>query len=196
VDQTGECSSRRVLCPTEEASSTPAAFKHLHQAFAAVQWRQVNEELVVPSSARSAPVDPSPTDVGRQLHNCFKLATSALRSGFKKLGVEHVGADDPRRPDRRRGSRASIVADLLHHHADDLRTRSRKRQRGPGDGSSSARLVKLMGQDNHATARMPHRHRAAQWLVTQDPMMVAADNCCVEYGPRRRRTAAGSRDDG
>jgi len=51
-----------------------------------------------------------------------------------------------------------------------------------------------MGKDNqrYGTANAGS-HRAAQWLVTQDPMMVAADNCCVEVRPSRRRTACRSR---
>ena len=41
--------------------------------------------------------------IGDRLYNCFALADISSRTGFSKLGVEHVGAlDDARRADRRR----------------------------------------------------------------------------------------------
>jgi kynurenine formamidase len=44
---------------------------------------------------------------------------------------------------------------------------------------------KLMGKDNHryGTANPGIGIAASQWLVTQDPMLIAADNCCVEVRP-------------
>ncbi len=44
---------------------------------------------------------------------------------------------------------------------------------------------KLMGKDNSATGRENAGIgiAAAQWLLTQNPIMVAADNCCVEVRP-------------
>jgi kynurenine formamidase len=44
---------------------------------------------------------------------------------------------------------------------------------------------KLMGKDNRRYGTVPAGIgiAAGQWLVTQDPMMIAADNCCVEVRP-------------
>jgi kynurenine formamidase len=45
--------------------------------------------------------------------------------------------------------------------------------------------AKLMGKENQRYGSTPPGIgiAAAQWLVTREPMLVAADNCCVEVRP-------------
>ena len=47
---------------------------------------------------------------------------------------------------------------------------------------------KLVGKENqrYGTANAGIGIAAGQWLVTQDPMLIAADNCCVEVRPSEK----------
>jgi kynurenine formamidase len=47
---------------------------------------------------------------------------------------------------------------------------------------------KLMGNENerYGTLNAGIGVAAGQWLVTQQPMLIAADNCCVEVRPSER----------
>ena len=48
--------------------------------------------------------------------------------------------------------------------------------------------AKLMGKENqrYGTLSPGIGIAAGQWLVTQDPMLIAADNCCVEVRPSEK----------
>jgi kynurenine formamidase len=154
--------------------------------------RQVNEELVVTELGQiGTQFDAFSHQMwGDSFYNCFKLGDIGTRSGFKKLGVEHVGGL------MTRGVLIDVaglkgVDSLPTSYTitpDDLRDALAKAGQTltPGD----AILIrtgwsKLMGKDNqrYGTANAGIGIAAAQWLVTQDPMMVAADNCCVEVRP-------------
>ena len=154
--------------------------------------RQVNEELVVTELGQiGTQFDAFSHQMwGDSFYNCFKLGDIGTRSGFKKLGVEHVGGL------MTRGVLIDVAGlkgvDALPTSytitPDDLRDALAKAGQTlqPGD----AVLIrtgwsKLMGKDNqrYGTANAGIGIAAAQWLVTQDPMMVAADNCCVEVRP-------------
>src|SRR5205814_7494980 len=56
--------------------------------------RQVNEELVVTELGQiGTQLDAFSHQMwGDSFYNCFKLGDIGTRSGFKKLGVEHVGS--------------------------------------------------------------------------------------------------------
>ena len=57
---------------------------------------------------------------------------------------------------------------------------------------------KLMGKENqrYGSVSPGIGIAAAQWLVGQEPMLIAADNCCVEVRPSEPpHQSAGSRDD-
>ena len=154
--------------------------------------RQVNEELVVTELGQiGTQFDAFAHQMwGDSFYNCFKLSDVGTRSGFKKLGVENVGGLITRgvlidvaglkgvdmlpssysiTPDDLRGALAMAGQTLRPGDAVIIRT-----------GWS-----KLMGKDNHryGTANAGIGIAAGQWLVTQDPMLIAADNCCVEVRP-------------
>jgi len=154
--------------------------------------RQVNEELVVTELGQiGTQLDAFAHQMwGDSFYNCFKLSDIGTRSGFKKLGVENVGGLITRgvlidvaglkgvemlptsysiTPDDLRGALAMAGQTLQPGDAVIIRT-----------GWS-----KLMGKDNqrYGTLNPGIGIAAGQWLVTQDPMLIAADNCCVEVRP-------------
>jgi kynurenine formamidase len=154
--------------------------------------RQVQEELVVTELGQiGTQIDAFAHQMwGDTFYNCFKLGDIGTRNGFKKLGVEHIGALFTR------GVLLDIAAlkgvDLLPASyaitPDDLQQALAKANLKlmPGDTVIiRTGWSKLMGKDNQRYGREnPGIGIAAgQWLITQNPMMVAADNCCVEVRP-------------
>jgi kynurenine formamidase len=127
---------------------------------------------------------------GDSFYNCFKLDDIATRNGFKKLGVENVGML------MSRGVLIDVAglkgADMLEGGyvitAEDLQQALAKENMKlqPGDiVVINTGWGKLLGKDNERYEKSsPGLGIAAGlWLVTQDPMMIAADNCCVEVRP-------------
>jgi len=154
--------------------------------------RQVNEELVVTELGQiGTQFDAFAHQMwGDSFYNCFKLGDIGTRSGFKKLGVEHVGAL------MTRGVLIDVAGlkgvDMLPTSyvvtPDDLRAALAKAGQTlePGDAVIiRTGWSKLMGEDNqrYGSANAGIGIAAAQWLITQDPMLIAADNCCVEVRP-------------
>jgi kynurenine formamidase len=154
--------------------------------------RQVNEELVVTELGQiGTQFDAFAHQMwGDSFYNCFKLGDIGTRSGFKKLGVEHVGAL------MTRGVLIDVAGlkgvDMLPTSyvvtPDDLRAALAKAGQTlePGDAVIiRTGWSKLMGEDNqrYGSANAGIGIAAAQWLLTQDPMLIAADNCCVEVRP-------------
>ena len=157
--------------------------------------RQVNEELVVTELGQiGTQFDAFAHQMwGDSFYNCFKLADIGTRSGFKKLGVEHVGGL------MTRGVLIDVAGakgvDLLPSSylitPDDLQRALEKagQKLQPGD----AVLIrtgwsKLMGKENerYGTLNPGIGIAAGQWLLAQQPMMIAADNCCVEVRPSEK----------
>jgi kynurenine formamidase len=157
--------------------------------------RQVNEELVVTELGQiGTQFDAFAHQMwGDSFYNCFKLADIGTRSGFKKLGVEHVGGL------MTRGVLIDVAGakgvDLLPTSylitPDDLQRALEKagQKLQPGD----AVLIrtgwsKLMGKENerYGTLNPGIGIAAGQWLLAQQPMMIAADNCCVEVRPSEK----------
>src|SRR5262249_19930035 len=154
--------------------------------------RSENEELVVTELGQiGTQFDAFAHQMwGDSFYNCFKQKDIATRTGFKKLGVEHVGTL------MTRGVLIDVAGlkgvDMLPNSynitADDLQ-QALKRQNmtlQPGDAVViRTGWSKLMGRENQRYGTVPAGIgiNAGQWLITQDPMMIAADNCCVEVRP-------------
>jgi kynurenine formamidase len=154
--------------------------------------RQIQEELVVTELGQiGTQIDAFAHQVwGDTFYNCFKYGDIATRSGFKKLGVEHIGALVTR------GVLIDVASlkgvDMLpasyNITPEDLQQALAKDnvKLMPGDTVIiRTGWSKLMGNDN---ARYGSRNpgigiAAGQWLLTQNPLMIAADNCCVEVRP-------------
>ncbi len=123
-------------------------------------------------------------------YNCFKQADIATRTGFRKLGVENFGT---------LMSRAVLVdvaglkgVDMLAPGyvitPEDLQQALAKQNLKiqPGDVVLiNTGFGKLLGKDNVKYGKdSPGIGLAAgRWLAAQDPMLIGADNCCVEVRP-------------
>lgn len=127
---------------------------------------------------------------GDSFYNCFKQKDIATRTGFKKLGVENIGML------MSRGVMIDVAAlkgvDRLEGGyvitPDDLQQALEKERMKiePGDiVVINTGWGQLLGKDNPKYEKTSPGigEAAGQWLVTQQPMMVAADNCCVEVRP-------------
>src|ERR1043166_4280542 len=154
--------------------------------------RRENEELVVSELGQiGTQFDAFAHQMwGDSFYNCFKLGDIGTRSGFKKLGVENVGSL------MTRGVLIDVAGlkgvDMLPTSytitPDDLQQALAKKNLKimPGD----AVLIrtgwsKLMGKENqrYGSVSPGIGIAAAQWLIGQEPMLIAADNCCVEVRP-------------
>ncbi len=154
--------------------------------------RQIQEELVVTELGQiGTQIDSFSHQMwGDSFYNCFKYGDIATRSGHKKLGVEHIGALFTR------GVLIDVAGlkgvDLLptsyNITPEDLQQALAKANQKlmPGDTVViRTGWSKLMGKENQRYgSRNPGIGIAAgQWLLTQNPMMIAADTCCVEVRP-------------
>lgn len=123
-------------------------------------------------------------------YNCFKQADIASRTGFKKLGVENFGTL------MSRGVMIDVAAfkgvDMLPPGyvitPEDLQQTlaSQNVTLQPGDAILiNTGFGKLMGTDNAKYGKQAPGIgiAAGRWLVTMDPMLIGADNCCVEVRP-------------
>jgi kynurenine formamidase len=154
--------------------------------------RQIQEELVISELGQiGTQFDALAHQMwGDSFYNCFKHSDIVSRSGHKKLGIEHVGGL------MTRGVLIDVAAlkgvDMLPNSyvitPDDLQQAlaRTKMTLQPGDAVViRTGWAKLMGKENQRYGTRPAGIgiAAGQWLVTQDPMMIAADNCCVEVRP-------------
>lgn len=154
--------------------------------------RQGNEELVVTELGQiGTQFDAFAHQMwGDSFYNCFKLAEIGTRSGFKKLGVENVGSL------MTRGVLIDVAGlkgvDVLPNSyiitPDDLQQALAKANQKlqPGDAIViRTGWSKLMGKENqrYGSVSPGIGVAAGLWLVGQEPMMIAADNCCVEVRP-------------
>jgi kynurenine formamidase len=154
--------------------------------------RQENEELVVTELGQiGTQFDAFAHQMwGDSFYNCFKLGDIGTRSGFKKLGVENVGSLITR------GVLIDVAGlkgvDMLPTSyiitPDDFQQALVKANQKllPGDAVViRTGWSKLMGKENqrYGSVNPGIGIAAAEWLVGQDPMMIASDNCCVEVRP-------------
>ena len=127
---------------------------------------------------------------GDSFYNCFKLGDIGTRTGFKKLGVENVGTLMTR----------GVLIDVAAFKGVDMLPESyvitpgdlqqslarEKLTLQPGDAVViNTGWGKLKGKDNERYGKTSPGIgvAAGEWLVRQDPMLIAADNCCVEVRP-------------
>lgn len=154
--------------------------------------RRENEELVVTELGQiGTQFDAFAHQMwGDSFYNCFKLGDIGTRSGFKKLGVENVGSLMTRGVlvdiaglkglDRLPSSYVITPDDLQQALAKE----NQKLVRGDAviirTGWST-----LMGKENqrYGSVSPGIGIAAGQWLVGQEPMLIAADTCCVEARP-------------
>lgn len=154
--------------------------------------RQVNEELVITELGQiGTQFDAFSHQMwGDSFYNCFKYSDIISRSGHKKLGVENIGSLVTR------GVLIDVAGlkgvDMLPTSylitPDDLQQALAKANQKlmPGDTVIiRTGWSKLMGKDNqrYGTVSPGIGIAAGQWLVSQNPIMIAADNCCVEVRP-------------
>jgi kynurenine formamidase len=154
--------------------------------------RQIQEELVVTELGQiGTQIDAFAHQMwGDSFYNCFKYADIISRSGHKKLGVENIGSLVTR------GVLIDVAGlkgvDMLPTSylitPEDLQQALAKANQKlmPGDTVIiRTGWSKLMGKDNqrYGTLSPGIGIAAGQWLLTQNPIMIAADNCCVEVRP-------------
>ena len=154
--------------------------------------RVENEELVITELGQIGTQLDAPVHQmwGDEFYNCFKFNDVKGRYGFKKLGVDNIGTL------MTRGVLIDVAAskgvDMLDGGyvitEDDLKQALAKESMTlqPGDAIIiNTGWGKLMGKDNVRYAKtLPGIGIAAgRWLVTQQPMLIGADNCCVEVRP-------------
>ncbi|MSO21645.1 MAG: cyclase family protein [Acidobacteria bacterium] len=133
---------------------------------------------------------------GSSFYNCFQYSQIMSRTGFTKLGIEKVGTLMTRGVliDVAALKSAERLPDGYVITPDDLQQALKKQNLSlePGD----AVLIRtgwdaLRGKDNakYAGSGAGIGVAAAQWLVTQNPMLIGSDNCCVEVRPSEPQTS-------
>lgn len=135
---------------------------------------------------------------GDSFYNCFKVSETATRNGFTKLGIEKVGAIFTRGVmiDVAGLKGVETLPDSYEITPDDLQ-QALKRQNmtlQPGDAVIiHTGWGRLWGKENaRYMTRSPGIGIAAgQWLVTQDPLLLGADNIPVEVAPPKDKMLSG-----
>jgi kynurenine formamidase len=128
--------------------------------------------------------------VGDKFYNCIPVSEALTRTGFKKLGVHNIGMLMTRGVllDIAKLKGVEILPSNYEITVEDLQQALSRANLTlqPGDA-----VIINTGWGRHWT-RDPQRYlgdapgigvAAAQWLVTQDPMLLGADNQPVEIQP-------------
>jgi kynurenine formamidase len=162
--------------------------------------RSSNEELVVAEIGQvGTQFDTfSHQMIGNSLYNCVALDDIVTRTGFRKLGVEQVGALMTRGVlvDVAGLKSVAVLPNSYEITPQDLEDALRRQRLAlePGD----AVLIHTgwgthWGVDNarYQGSSPGIGVAAAQWLVEQDPMLVGADNGGVEVAPNPDPELAG-----
>jgi len=154
--------------------------------------RTENEELVVAELGQmGTQLDAFAHQMwGDSFYNCFKFDDIASRTGYKKLGVEHVGTLMTRGVliDVAGLKGVSMLPDSYLITPDDLQQALAKENMKlqPGDAAIiHTGWGQLMGKDNERYERRTTglTALAGVWLASQDPMIIAADTCCIDARP-------------
>jgi kynurenine formamidase len=154
--------------------------------------RGSNEEIVITELGQvGTQFDAFPHQtVGDMAYNCIKLDDVAGRSGFGKLGVDKVGAIVTRGVliDVARLKGVESLPDNYEISVDDLQQASR--QQGITLQAGDAIIIntgwgRLWGKDNARFLKSSPGIgvRAAEWLASQDPMLIGSDNSSIEIVP-------------
>jgi kynurenine formamidase len=126
---------------------------------------------------------------GDSLYNCFKISDTSTRTGFNKLGIENVGTLMTRGVliDVAGLKGVDTLPDAYEITMQDVQQALQKHNLTlrPGDAVIiHTGWGRLWGQDNARYMKSaPGIGVAAEWLVTQDPLLVGADNGPVEVSP-------------
>ena len=128
--------------------------------------------------------------IGNSLYNCLQMDAVATRAGFSRLGIEKAGALMTRgvlidvaalRGVEMLGDQYEITSRDLEEALD-----RQKLTLQAGDAVIlHTGFGRLWGTDNVRYYRTQPGLGigAAEWLVRQNPMIVASDTCCVEVNP-------------
>jgi kynurenine formamidase len=128
--------------------------------------------------------------VGNSMYNCFTVDDTATRTGFTKLGIEHVGALMTRGVliDVAALKGVTMLPDTYEITVDDLQ-QALKRQKialQPGDAAIvHTGWGRLWGKEDarYSKTNPGIGVSAAEWLAAQDPMLVGADNAPINVTP-------------
>jgi kynurenine formamidase len=128
--------------------------------------------------------------IGNSMYNCFKVDETSTRTGFTKLGVEHVGALLTRGVliDVAAFKEVEMLADTYEITATDLQQALQRQNLTlqPGDAVIvNTGWGKLWGKDDARYSRSNPGLGvgAAEWLARQDPILVGADNAPINVTP-------------
>ncbi len=128
--------------------------------------------------------------IGNSMYNCYKVDETATRTGFSKLGIEHVGALMTRGVliDVAALKAVEILPDTYEITGGDLQQALRRQNLTLQAGDAviiNTGWGRLWGKDNARYSRSSPGLgvAAAEWLVRQDPMLVGADNSGVNVNP-------------
>jgi len=123
-------------------------------------------------------------------YHCFKVAENATRSGFTQLGVHNVGALFTRGVliDVAGYKGVEMLGDTYEITVEDLEGALKKQNLTlqPGDAVIiNTGWGKLWGKDNarYVKSCPGIGVKAAQWLISKDPMLLGSDNWPVEVAP-------------
>ena len=124
------------------------------------------------------------------LYNCFKMEDVATRDGFKKLGIEKVGALITRGVliDVAGYKGVEMLGDSYEITVEDLEGALKKENLTlqPGDAVIiHTGWGKLWDKDNarYTKSNPGIGVKAGQWLIAKDPMLLGSDNTPVEVAP-------------
>jgi kynurenine formamidase len=154
--------------------------------------RTANEEVVITELGQvGTQFDAFPHQMyGDSFYNCFKLGDIGTRNGFKKLGVENVGMLMTRGVliDVAALKGADTLPETYVVTPEDLQGALAREKMTLQSGDAvviNTGWGKLIGKDNARYGKTSPGIgvAAGQWLVQQNPMLIAADNCCVEVRP-------------
>jgi kynurenine formamidase len=124
------------------------------------------------------------------LYNCFKLGEIATRDGFKKLGIQNVGALMTR----------GVMIDIAGYKGVDMLDGGYEVTVADLEGALKKQNLTLQAGDaviintgwgklwNKDNARYTKSHpgigvKAGEWIIAKDPMLMGADNTSVEVAP-------------
>ena len=151
--------------------------------------RASNEELVVTELGQvGTQIDGfTHQTIGNSLYNCVALDAAATRTGFSSLGIEKTGTLMTRGVmiDVAALKSVDMLPDTYEITAQDLQGALKKQNLSlqPGDAVIiNTGWGKLWKKDNvrYLKSNPGIGIGAAQWLVTQNPMLVGSDNWSVE----------------
>lgn len=179
--------------PKETYTNEGRMFKIYTKPFKPVpNNRNSNEELVITELGQIGTQFDGFTHqmYGDSFYNCFKLDDIGTPTGFKKLGVENIGTLMTRGVliDVAGLKGVDVLPDSYSITTEDLQKALARENLSiqPGDAVVvNTGWGKLIGKDNvrYGKTSPGISLAAAEWLAHQDPMLIAADNCCVEVIP-------------